>query len=96
MKVGRPAVLVKPIEARILLLRGERVMLDADLAAIYGVSTRVLNQAVKRNRDRFPEDFMFRLSEAEKAEVITLCDHLRRSRGVQSVSRSKKRDPAIG
>jgi hypothetical protein len=52
-------------------------MLDADLAALYGVSTRVLNQAVKRNRERFPEDFMFRLTPAEKAEVITSCDHLR-------------------
>jgi hypothetical protein len=52
-------------------------MLDADLAALYGVSTRVLNQAVKRNRERFPEDFVFRLTEAEKAEVITHCDHLR-------------------
>jgi len=41
------------------------------------VSTRVLNQAVKRNRDRFPEDFMFRLTEAEKVKVITVCDHLR-------------------
>jgi hypothetical protein len=52
-------------------------MLDADLASLYGVSTRALNQAVKRNRERFPEDFMFRLTEAEKAEVITNCDHLR-------------------
>jgi len=52
-------------------------MLDADLATLYGVSTRVLNQAVKRNRERFPEDFMFRLTAAEKAEVITNCDHLR-------------------
>jgi len=52
-------------------------MLDADLAALYGVSTRVLNQAVKRNQGRFPEDFMFRLTEAERAEVITKCDHLR-------------------
>ena len=61
-------------------VRGERrksVMLDADLASLYGVSTRALNQAVKRNRERFPEDFMFRLTEAEKAEVITNCDNLR-------------------
>jgi hypothetical protein len=65
------------IEKRILLVRGHKVMLDADLAALYGVSTRVLNQAVKRNRERFPEDFMFRLTAAEKAEVITTCDHLR-------------------
>ena len=44
---------------------------------MYGVSTRVLNQAAKRNRARFPEDFMFRLRATEKAEVITNCDHLR-------------------
>jgi hypothetical protein len=50
------------VERCILSIRGQRVMLDADLAALYGVSTRVLNQAVKRNRERFPEDFMFRLT----------------------------------
>ena len=65
------------VERSILSIRGQRVMLDADLAALYGVSTRVLNQAVKRNPERFPEDFMFRLTVAEKAEVITNCDHLR-------------------
>lgn len=65
------------VERRILPIRSQRVMLDADLAALYGVSTRVLNQAVKRNPERFPEDFMFRLTVAEKAEVITNCDHLR-------------------
>ena len=65
------------VERSILSIRGQRVMLDADLAVLYGVSTRVLNQAVKRNRERFPEDFMFRLTVAEKAEVITNCDHLR-------------------
>ena len=46
-------------------VRGERVMLDSDLASIYGVETKALNRAVKRNRDRFPKDFMFQLSEAE-------------------------------
>jgi len=50
------------IENRILLIRDRKVLLDADLAALYGVQTRVLNQAVKRNRERFPADFMFRLS----------------------------------
>lgn len=53
------------ITCSILVLRGQRVILDADLAAIYGVQTRVLNQAVKRNIDRFPEDFMFRLTREE-------------------------------
>ena len=51
-------------------------MPDRDLAELYGVSTKVLNQAVKRNLKRFPEDFMFRLTDAEKREVVTNCDHL--------------------
>ena len=46
-------------------IRGERVMLDSDLASIYGVETKALNRAVKRNRHRFPKDFMFQLSEDE-------------------------------
>lgn len=53
------------IAAAILVVRGKRVLLDADLAALYGVQTRVLNQAVKRNAKRFPADFMFRLSARE-------------------------------
>ena len=53
------------IEKAILLLRGEKVMLDADLAGLYGVETKILVQAVKRNADRFPEDFMFQLSHEE-------------------------------
>ena len=54
-----------PIESSILVLRGQRVILAADLARIYGVETRALNQAVKRNRERFPEDFTFRLTREE-------------------------------
>ena len=54
------------IEARIHMVRGERVMLDADLAALYGVPTKRLNEAVRRNRSRFPADFMFRLNTAER------------------------------
>jgi hypothetical protein len=65
------------IEQRILLIRGQRVMLDADLAMLYGVPTRVLNQAVRRNLKRFPQDFMFKLTQPEKNEVITICDHLK-------------------
>jgi hypothetical protein len=49
----------------ILMIRGQKVLLDADLATMYGVEVKVLNQAVKRNADRFPEDFMFQLSEDE-------------------------------
>ena len=66
------------IERAILLIRHEKVMLDLDLAAIYGVTTKALNQAVKRNAPRFPADFMFRLTEAAKTEVVTNCDHLAR------------------
>ena len=56
------------IEQRIYLIRNQKVMLDRDLAELYGVSTRVLNQAVKRNIDRFPEDFMFQLT-LDEADV---------------------------
>jgi hypothetical protein len=57
------------IEQTILLIRGHRVMLDADLAKLYGVTTFNLNKAVRRNVDRFPDDFMFRLSEQEAAAL---------------------------
>ena len=66
------------IERAIILIRGKKVMLDSDLAELYGVETKVLNQAVKRNASRFPADFMFQLTEAEKNEVVTNCDHLAR------------------
>jgi hypothetical protein len=68
------------IERAILQIRGLRVMVDADLAMLYGVTTKVLNQAVKRNKDRFPGDFMFQLTPEEKLEVVTNCDHLSRLR----------------
>ncbi len=55
------------IERRILLIRAQKVMLDADLAELYGVETKVLNQAVRRNISRFPEDFMFQLTNEESA-----------------------------
>jgi hypothetical protein len=57
------------IERAILLIRGERVILDADLAELYGVATKVLNQAVKRNLERFPEDFMFQLTGDESGAL---------------------------
>jgi hypothetical protein len=78
----RPAELVAPfsIEQAILTVRGQRVIIDADLAALYGVSTKILNQAVKRNQRRFPSDFAFRLTADEKQEVVTDCDHLARLR----------------
>lgn len=60
---------VEQIAARILLIRGEKVILDADLAELYGVETRAIVQAVKRNPERFPEDFMFQLTR-EEFEVL--------------------------
>ena len=61
--------IIKSIQNRIYEIRGERVMLDFDLASLYEVETRVLNQAVKRNIKRFPEDFMFQLTSAEFEEI---------------------------
>lgn len=55
-------------------------MIDADIAQLYGVSTKALNQAVKRNHNRFPEDFVFLLSDSEKHELVTNCDHLSKLR----------------
>lgn len=60
----------------LLRIRENKVILDADLAAFYGVTTKAFNQGVKRNPGRFPEDFMFQLTPEEKAEVVTICDHL--------------------
>ena len=67
-----------PLGTLILTIRSQKVLIDADLAAIYGVPTKALNQAVKRNADRFPNDFLFQLTDEEKQEVVTNCDHLAR------------------
>ena len=69
-------VTAEKIETKIFLIRGKKVMLDVDLAELYEVQTKVLNQSVKRNIKRFPEDFMFQLTNEEKNEVVTNCDHL--------------------
>ena len=69
-----------PIDSKILVLRGQRVMLDADIAGLYGVTTSRLKEQVRRNRERFPPDFMFQLTRTEKTEVIAKCDHLQRLR----------------
>jgi hypothetical protein len=71
-----PRVHVEDVERTILTIRGQRVILDADLASLYGVTTKRLNQQVRRNSDRFPEDFLFQLTAEEKAEVVANCDHL--------------------
>ncbi len=72
----KSVIQVGKIEQRILLIRGEKVIIDADLAEFYGVPTKRLNEQVKRNKARFPDDFMFRLSADEKTEVVAKCDHL--------------------
>jgi hypothetical protein len=70
--------LLPRIETRVLTMRGLRVMIDADLAELYGVPTKRLNEQVKRNRERFPSDFMFQMNTDEKAEVVANCDHLQK------------------
>ncbi len=69
------------IEKRIYLVRGQKVMLDRDLAELYGVETRVLNQAVKRNLKRFPRDFMFSLSKEEDGALRSHSVTLKKGRG---------------
>ena len=68
MSKDRSLIPIERIERSILLIRGHKVMLDRDLASLYGVTTKVLNQAVKRHKDRFPEDFMFQLT-IEEARI---------------------------
>ena len=71
------SVSTEVIATKILIIRGKRVMLDSDLAVLYEVKTKRLNEQVKRNRKRFPEDFMFQLTSKEKDEVVANCDHLK-------------------
>jgi len=74
MKPEIGQVPIELIQSKIIVLRGERAMIDRDLAELYGVSTKALNQATTRNRKRFPPDFMFRLLRNEKEELVTNCD----------------------
>jgi hypothetical protein len=76
MKKSKSVVPMERIEKSILLIRGQKVILDADLARLYDATTKRLNEQVKRNRERFPEDFMFQLTKEEKTEVVANCDHL--------------------
>ena len=66
------------IDRAIILIRGKKVMIDSDLADIYGVETKRLNEQVKRNIERFPDDFMFQITSMEKSEVVAICDHLKK------------------
>ena len=78
MVKGLEIITSESIEQRILLIRSQKVMLDRDLAALYGVETKVLNQAVKRNEKRFPPDFIFQLTKEEKVELVTNCDRFQK------------------
>ncbi len=78
MPTKKSLVPIERIEKLILLVRDQKVILDADLAELYGVQTKVLNQAVRRNIDRFPEDFMFQLNKEEfkilRSQIVTSSD----------------------
>jgi hypothetical protein len=72
---GKENLTDSQIIERIYSIRGEKVMIDNDLAEMYGVDTKVLNQAVKRNIQRFPDDFMFQLTKSEMGNSkVTICD----------------------
>lgn len=81
MKNKPLAVSLERIAQCILVLRGHRVLLDADLAALYGVSTKRLNEQVRRNRERFPEDFMFQLAQDEYEALRSQFATLKPGRG---------------
>jgi hypothetical protein len=76
MKESESIIPVGSIQQRIFEIRGIKVIVDADLAKFYGVETKRLNEQVKRNPERFPEDFLFRLTQGEKIELVANCDHL--------------------
>ena len=69
---------IQEIENRIFTIRGTHVMIDRDIAEMYDVETKVLNQAVKRNLERFPEKFRFQLLQDERNELVTNCDRLKK------------------
>lgn len=74
--MSKQIIRIEQIARSIHFVRGQKVMLDSDLASLYGVETKVLNQTVKRNRDRFPDDFMFQISMEEarslRSQIVTL------------------------
>lgn len=76
---------IKPIETLILNVRGQKVIMDADLAELYGVPTRAFNQAIKRNADRFPDDFCFQLTAKEwadlKSQIVTSSSEVTQKEG---------------
>ena len=92
-KQSEGIVPIEVIERRIYLIRGQKVMLDSDLADLYGVKTFNLNKAVKRNQDRFPRDFMFRLNkeEADSLRSQSIASNLRFQSGISSLNYGGRR-----
>jgi hypothetical protein len=94
--VAKSTVKPENVASMIFLVRGEKVLLDADLATLYGVEARALNQAVARNRNRFPEDFMFQITTEEwdllRSQIVTLNKHIAESgrNSSQTVMSSRK------
>ena len=76
MSHANEVIRVGIIEQRILFIRGEKVIIDSDLEELYGVPTKRLNEQVKRNKERFPHDFMFQLTPEEKELLVASCGHL--------------------
>jgi hypothetical protein len=86
VKTPKSSVLARPIEHGIHLIRGQKVMLDSELAALYQVQTFRLNEAVKRNRARFPDDFMFQLSREETESLTSQAAISKKGRGGRRTS----------
>jgi phage regulator Rha-like protein len=79
MKNSKNALIIPDdlVQSKIIIVRGIKVMIDKDIAELYDVTTKRLNEQVKRNRKRFPVDFMFQLTAEEKEQVVANCDHLK-------------------
>ena len=92
MKKSNDLIPVERLEKSILLIRGQKVMIDRDLAALYGVETRVLNQAVTRHLNRFPDDFMFELTREEIMRIsqFVISSNLKFSKQVRALMEAPK------
>ena len=75
--MAKKLIVTKPIETKIFTIRGEKVMIDRDLADLYEVETKRLNEAVKRNIERFPPDFIFKLTKDEHTQLVANCDRFK-------------------
>ena len=76
-KTAGSGITLKDVQDKFIVIQNQNVLLDSDVAALYGVETKRINEAVKNNPDKFPEGYVIELTESEKQEVITNCDNLR-------------------